>query len=70
MAENEKRRKSEKELRKLREELWVILPFFIMSFYFFLGSFQYKRATTVKHPSPVSSTRSRKKSRKKPSRAT
>jgi len=46
MAENEKRRKSEKELRKLREELWVILPFFIMSFYFFLGSFQYKRGAS------------------------
>ena len=31
-----------KELKKLREELWVILPFFIFALYIFLGSFRYK----------------------------
>jgi len=37
-----------KELKKLREELWVILPFFIISLYFFAGSFRYKvEASTV-----------------------
>ena len=37
-----------KELKKLREELWVVLPFFIVSLYFFLGSFRYKvEASTV-----------------------
>ncbi len=39
---------SPKELKKLREELWIILPFFIVSVYFFLGSFHYKvQARTV-----------------------
>ena len=37
-----------KELRKLREELWIIVPFFIASLYFFLFSFRYKlEARTV-----------------------
>ena len=37
-----------KELRKLREELWIILPFFVISVYFFFGSFRYKvEASTV-----------------------
>jgi len=33
---------STKELKKLRGELVVILPIFLISLYFFLGSFQYK----------------------------
>ncbi len=33
---------SPKELKKLRGELVVILPIFLISLYFFLGSFQYK----------------------------
>ena len=38
----------EKELKKLREELWVVLPFFVVSLYFFVGSFRYKvEASTV-----------------------
>ena len=37
-----------KEVKKLREELWIILPFFIISVYFFQGSFRYKvEASTV-----------------------
>ena len=37
-----------KELKKLREELWIILPFFIFCLYIFLGSFRYKfEARTV-----------------------
>lgn len=36
------------ELKKLRGELWIILPFFIFSVYVFAGSFQYKfEARTV-----------------------
>lgn len=31
-----------KELKDLREELWIILPFFVISLYIFLGSFRYK----------------------------
>jgi hypothetical protein len=31
-----------KELRALRGELWIVLPFFILSVIFFGGSFQYK----------------------------
>ena len=33
-----------KELKKLRQELWVIVPFFIFALYIFLGSFRYKLA--------------------------
>jgi len=33
---------SAKELKDLREELWIILPFFVISLYVFLGSFRYK----------------------------
>lgn len=33
---------SEGELKNLREELWIILPFFIVSVYFFFGSFHYQ----------------------------
>lgn len=29
-------------LKRLRGELWIILPFFIFALYLFLGSFQYK----------------------------
>lgn len=37
-----------KELKKLREELWIVLPFFIASLYFFFFSFRYKiEASTV-----------------------
>jgi hypothetical protein len=37
-----------KEVKDLREELWIILPFFIISSYFFFGGFQYKvEARTV-----------------------
>lgn len=36
------------ETGKLRDELWIILPFFIFSVYVFLGSFRYKfEASTV-----------------------
>ncbi len=35
---------STKELKKLREELWVVLPFFVFALYIFLGSFRYKLA--------------------------
>ena len=39
---------SAKELKYLREELWIVLPFFIFALYIFLGSFQYKfEARTV-----------------------
>jgi hypothetical protein len=39
---------SAKELKDLREELWIILPFFIFALYIFLGSFKYKfEARTV-----------------------
>lgn len=31
------------ELSKLRNELWVVIPFFLMSLFFFLFSFFYKR---------------------------
>ncbi len=34
---------SAKELHKLRDELWVVIPFFAMSLLFFLGSFGFKR---------------------------
>jgi hypothetical protein len=51
MVDADKGKKPEiggKELKKLREELWIILPFFIVSLYFFLGSFRYKvEASTV-----------------------
>jgi hypothetical protein len=33
-----------KELKKLRQELWVVVPFFIFALYIFLGSFRYKLA--------------------------
>lgn len=35
---------SVKELKKLRGDLWIILPFFIFALYIFLGSFRYKLA--------------------------
>jgi hypothetical protein len=39
---------SAKELKDLREELWIILPFFIFTVYIFFGSFRYKfEARTV-----------------------
>jgi hypothetical protein len=39
---------SAKELKDLREELWIILPFFIFTIYIFFGSFRYKlEARTV-----------------------
>ncbi len=38
---------SSKELKNLREELWIILPFFIVSLYFFLGSFRYRVETRM-----------------------
>ena len=39
---------SAKELKDLREELWIILPFFILTIYIFFGSFRYKfEARTV-----------------------
>ena len=39
---------SAKELKDLREELWIILPFFIFAVYIFFGSFRYKfEARTV-----------------------
>ncbi len=39
---------SPKEISDLRQELWVILPFFIFAIYIFLGSFRYKfEARTV-----------------------
>ncbi len=51
MVENGKttqREMSSKDLKKLREELWIILPFFIASLYFFFFSFRYKvEASTV-----------------------
>ena len=31
------------ELKKLRDELWVVIPFFLASVYFFLGSFELKK---------------------------
>lgn len=38
----------QRELKKLRGELWIILPFVVASGYFFLGSFRYKpEAATV-----------------------
>jgi len=47
-AGGKKQELSPKEVKKLREELWIILPFFILSVYFFFGSFQYKiQASTV-----------------------
>lgn len=37
-----------KEVKDLREELWIILPFFIFTIYIFFGSFRYKfEARTV-----------------------
>jgi hypothetical protein len=38
---------SARELKKLRGEMWVILPFFIISIFFFLGSFRYKLETRM-----------------------
>ena len=48
ITKTEKQEPSRKELKNLREELWIILPFFILSVYFFFGSFRYKlEARTV-----------------------
>lgn len=47
-SEKEKPELSKKELKKLRGELWIVLPFFIFALYIFLGSFRYKlEARTV-----------------------
>ncbi len=34
---------NDKELKKLRNELWVVLPFFLATLVFFLGSFGFKK---------------------------
>jgi hypothetical protein len=34
---------SDKELKKLRDELWVVIPFFVAALVFFLGSFQFRK---------------------------
>ena len=48
LTKTEKQEPSGKEMKNLREELWIILPFFILSVYFFFGSFSYKlEARTV-----------------------
>jgi hypothetical protein len=44
ISETKKTEMSPKELKKLRQELWVIFPFFIFAVYIFLGSFRYKLA--------------------------
>ena len=36
-----------KDLKKLRGELWIILPFFVFTLYIFLGSFRYKFESAV-----------------------
>lgn len=43
MVTKEKAGLTVKELKKLRNELWVVAPFFLASLVFFLGSFQFKR---------------------------
>ena len=43
-SETKKPEMSLKELKKLRQELWVVVPFFIFALYIFLGSFRYKLA--------------------------
>ena len=40
-SEKEKPELGHKELRYLREELWIVLPFFIFALFIFLGSFRY-----------------------------
>lgn len=50
MVDTDKTKKKEisgKELKNLREEMWVVLPFFIVSVYFFFGSFSYKLETRM-----------------------
>jgi hypothetical protein len=51
MVDTDKVKKDElgdKEIKKLRGELWIILPFFVSSLYFFFLSFRYKvEASTV-----------------------
>lgn len=44
LSETKKPELTPKELKKLRQELWVVIPFFIFSLYIFLGSFRYKLA--------------------------
>ncbi len=39
-----KQEMSLKELKKLRQELWVVVPFFVFAVYIFFGSFRYKLA--------------------------
>lgn len=43
MADKEKVDSTGLKLSELRGELWVIIPFFAASLFFFLGSFQFKR---------------------------
>ena len=43
-VEKEKTEFSKKDLKNLRGELWIVLPFFIFSLYVFLGSYRYKLA--------------------------
>lgn len=42
MENNEKMDLSSR-VKELRDELWIIVPFFLLSLVFFLGSFHYKR---------------------------
>lgn len=41
-SEAQERRSSAKELRDLREELWILLPIFLISAVMFVGSFRYR----------------------------
>jgi len=50
MVDTDKTKKKEisaRELKNLREEMYIILPFFIVSLYFFFGSFRYKLETRM-----------------------